>query len=134
MRQTVLVVEDDEILAQVLSRVLATPTLEVCLASTMAQALEVAQERQPGAVLLDLCLPDGDGLQLARELRRAYPQLPLILMTAYPLKLFEDPDWSSLFVSLMVKPLNLSELRHTVAQALATPPATTTVRTAHAPA
>jgi CheY-like chemotaxis protein len=64
--------------------------------------------------LIDLCLPDGDGLELARQLRRQHPDLTLILMTAYPLRLREHPERAGVFARVLIKPLDLTELRQAV--------------------
>jgi cobalt-zinc-cadmium efflux system membrane fusion protein len=64
-------------------------------------------------------LPDGDGIDLARQLKAAYPDLPMILMTAYPLRLREQPELAEHFTRVLTKPLNLQELRQAVDAALA---------------
>src|ERR1700736_3571581 len=81
----ILVVDDDEVLGQVLTRALTREGRTIVPANSMAQALEAARRQRPRLALLDLCLPDGDGVELARKLQAEYPDLPLILMTAYPL-------------------------------------------------
>jgi cobalt-zinc-cadmium efflux system membrane fusion protein len=114
----ILVVDDDEVLGQVLTRVLTRDGRSIIPATTMAQALELARRHRPRLALLDLCLPDGDGTDLARELQAEYPDIPLILMTAYPLRLREHPELSERFTRVLTKPLNLQELRQAVDAAL----------------
>ena len=65
----ILVVEDDERLAQVLAGDLKLAGYEVLNASTGLAALEMAAREKPDIVLLDLGLPDLDGLEVARRLR-----------------------------------------------------------------
>jgi len=114
----ILVVDDDEVLGQVLTRVLTRDGRTIVPATTMAQALEAARRTHPRLALLDLCLPDGDGTDLARELQREFPDIPLILMTAYPLRLREHPELTEPFTRVLTKPLNLQELRQAVDAAL----------------
>jgi DNA-binding response OmpR family regulator len=65
----VLIVEDDERLAHVLAGDLKLAGYEVFNANTGLAALEMAAREQPDIVLLDLGLPDLDGLEVARRLR-----------------------------------------------------------------
>ena len=114
----ILIVDDDEVLGQVLGRVLTRNGRTAVRASNVAQALEKAAQQQPQLALIDLCLPDGDGLDLARQLREKHPNLPLILMTAYPVRLREQPELAEQFTRVLIKPLNLQELRQAVDAAL----------------
>jgi DNA-binding response OmpR family regulator len=77
----VLLVEDEASISEPFSRALHREGFEPILAATVAQARAALAERDPDIVLLDLMLPDGDGRQLARELR-ADSQLPIIMLTA----------------------------------------------------
>lgn len=115
MGTTILVVDDDEILGGVLRRVLARQGYHVCLAASASQAVELMREHHPRLALLDLCLPDGDGLQLAAALRAIDPDLVLILMTAYPLRLRDHPELAQGFAQVLTKPLDLAELRQVIA-------------------
>src|SRR5437899_3202554 len=114
MSKTILIVDDDEVLGRVLSRVLAQRGDKVLHAANVAQALELAKERKPNLCLLDLCLPDGDGMDLACELRSLLPDTPLVLITAYPLRLRDYPEEAGGFVRVLTKPLDLAELRQVV--------------------
>jgi membrane fusion protein, heavy metal efflux system len=118
---TILLVDDDEVLSQVLRRVLSRQGYDVREASSVAQALQVAREQRPRLGLLDLCLPDGDGTDLARQLKAEGGDFPLILMTAYPLRLREQPQLAEGFTRVLTKPLNLQELRQAIDAALAAP-------------
>ena len=65
---TILLVDDDEVLSQVLRRVLTREGYTVVQAGNVAEALRAARSNNPQLALLDLCLPDGDGMELARQL------------------------------------------------------------------
>ncbi|GAB6063997.1 sigma-54-dependent transcriptional regulator [Deferrisoma palaeochoriense] len=80
-----LLVDDDRVLARTLARSLALAGYEVETAST-AEAARRAFHADPEALdlaLLDLRLPDGDGLELLEEFRQARPDLPCLVLTAY---------------------------------------------------
>jgi DNA-binding NtrC family response regulator len=119
MPPTLLVVDDDEVLSRILVRVLERFGYRVVSALSTGQALRLAAEHHPCLALLDLCLPDGSGIELGRELRKNHPDLPMILMTAYPVELREHSEWRDTFVSFLTKPLDLGGLRATIAQCLA---------------
>jgi cobalt-zinc-cadmium efflux system membrane fusion protein len=109
-RRKILLVDDDEVLLQVLSRVLAKVGYEVVRTTTVADALQQA-DCAPDVGLIDLSLPDGDGMDLARALHKRLPGLPLILMTAYPTRLRDPLDLDSEFVHVLTKPMDLQQLQ-----------------------
>ena len=75
----VLVVEDAPEFARVVSTVLENAGHQVRLAATMAQALAEMDIRAPDVVILDLGLPDGDGLDLCRVIRERSSAYVLML-------------------------------------------------------
>jgi DNA-binding response OmpR family regulator len=77
----VLVVEDEQSIAEPFVRALARNGFDAVVARTAAEALRIAREIEPDVVLLDLTLPDGDGRDVCRELRRA-SDVPIIMLTA----------------------------------------------------
>src|SRR5262245_34710742 len=119
MKQAILIVDDDVVLGQVLSRVLIKLGHQVFVANNQTEALHLAQEHQPRLAFLDLCLPDGNGVQLAEDLRVQIPDLLLVLMTAYPLRVRDNPEFGRLFIRVLTKPLNVVELRETIETASA---------------
>ena len=83
MRPRLLVVEDEPTIADGLRLVLESEGYDVEVAGTTVAAL-VRVEEQPFAVaLVDLVLPDGDGLHLLRLLKGKAPDLAVIIMTAH---------------------------------------------------
>ncbi|MFE2580750.1 response regulator transcription factor [Streptomyces sp. NPDC059378] len=79
---TVLVVEDEPSIADVLTIALRYHRFEVMTAGTVREALALAERTRPDVALLDVMLPDGDGRALGRELRLLQPQLALVFLTA----------------------------------------------------
>jgi two-component system KDP operon response regulator KdpE len=78
---TVLVVEDEAPLRKFLSAALHAAGFRVIEAATLAEAQQLATEQVPAAILLDLGLPDGDGLTLVRGLR-TWSAAPVIVLSA----------------------------------------------------
>lgn len=79
--QRVLIVEDDEEIAGALSRTLAREGYDPACAGTVAAALEQIGAEHWDAIILDLGLPDGDGLDIARSVR-ASSETPILMVTA----------------------------------------------------
>ena len=80
-QRDVLLVEDDQRLARALSLALSDAGNGVRVAGTAAHARLRMREREPDVVLLDLGLPDGDGLLLCAHLRSS-SDVPIIIVTA----------------------------------------------------
>lgn len=82
MNEHVLVVDDDPEIRDSLRRGLAVEGYAVTLAADGAEALDVAGERPPDLVVLDVMMPRLDGLEVCRRLRMAEESLPIVLLTA----------------------------------------------------
>lgn len=78
---TILIVEDEAEIAGYLRRGLTFEGYNVEIAADGRQALEIARERPPDLVVLDLMLPGIDGLEVARRIRTA-SDVPIIMLTA----------------------------------------------------
>lgn len=77
----ILVVDDEEAILDLMSVNLAARGYEVGVAATGAQALEVVAAWQPDLIVLDLGLPDIDGLAVIRQLR-SWSAIPIIVLSA----------------------------------------------------
>jgi DNA-binding response OmpR family regulator len=80
-QRTILVVEDERSIAEPLARALQRRGFRALTAGSAREALETAERASPDLVLLDLSLPDGDGRDVFRELRRR-GETPVIMVTA----------------------------------------------------
>lgn len=84
MNVTILVVDDAEVERLLIEGVLCkNPNYRVVLAENGEDALKKIDQCLPDLVLTDLVMPEMDGVQLVRAVRRDYPEIPVILMTAY---------------------------------------------------
>jgi CheY-like chemotaxis protein/anti-sigma regulatory factor (Ser/Thr protein kinase) len=79
---SILVVEDSRTQAQEIQLLLEEEGFTVQLASQGREALAVLRQGLPDVVLTDLDMPEMNGLQLVEAVRRDYPAVPVILMTA----------------------------------------------------
>jgi DNA-binding response OmpR family regulator len=77
----ILVVEDEASISEPFAEALRRAGFEPLLTGTAAGALELAESAEPDLVMLDLALPDGDGRDVCRELRRR-SDVPIVMLTA----------------------------------------------------
>ena len=83
MPGNLLVVDDEPQILQVVAGVLQDEGFEVLTAPDGETALRMVAGTPPDLVLLDIALPGLDGLEVLNELRRQYPFLPVIMISAY---------------------------------------------------
>lgn len=77
----ILIVEDEPSISEPLAEHLAQEGFRPDVVATMAGALDRFRQQTPDVVLLDLMLPDGDGRDLCRELRKV-SEVPIVMLTA----------------------------------------------------
>jgi two-component system response regulator TctD len=77
-----LVVEDNEELAKLLKQGLRSGGYETDLLATVAEARAALETTRYAALILDIGLPDGDGLSILREIRHRKDPLPVLVLTA----------------------------------------------------
>jgi len=81
MRPTILVVEDDAATSAMIGTALHDSGFTVITAATAAQAVQAIKEQEPDLVLLDLILPDDDGVNVCRRVRQ-FSDVNIIMVTA----------------------------------------------------
>jgi DNA-binding response OmpR family regulator len=79
---TLLAIDDDADILMVLKANLELHGFNLLTADSLAAARALLAVRSPALVLLDLMLPDGDGMDFCRFLKARYPHLPVIMLTA----------------------------------------------------
>jgi CheY-like chemotaxis protein len=89
VRQSILIIDDDEVLSDVLSRRLQQQGFNAITADSGRNGLALAQSDRPSLILLDLRLPDADGITICEQLAD-HPEtcsIPVIILTG-----MERPD------------------------------------------
>ncbi len=89
----ILFVEDEESISEPFAEALRGAGFEPTVTRTAAGALELAERLEPDLVLLDLALPDGDGRDVCRELRR-HSNVPILMLTARGTEMDRIAGWS----------------------------------------
>jgi CheY-like chemotaxis protein len=118
----VLLVEDDPELPEILASLLAHDGLDLDCAATAAEALRKIQDRQPDLILLDLGLPDMDGLALLHQLKAAPPtqSLPVVVVTAWNNPQDKLRGFEAGASDYVTKPFEATELRARIRAVLRT--------------
>jgi PAS domain S-box-containing protein len=115
---SVLVVEDNPDLVIGLRDLLLHDGYDVTVAGTVAGAIELVRTHRFNAILLDLGLPDGDGIDVLKETQRLDPSLPVVIVTAH---ISPDRTVGSLTegaFAYLTKPYHREELRQTLRRAI----------------
>ena len=106
---TILIVEDDDTVREALSAGLESEGYEVILSDNGLDGLKQAKEEGPDLILLDLMLPEMDGLSVCRALRRD-SDVPIIMLTARGTEMDKIVGLETGADDYVVKPFSLGEL------------------------
>ncbi len=82
MSAQILVIDDDPSITSLLKRGLCYEGYQVPTAPSGKEGLDMARDHPPDLVILDVMMPEIDGLEVCRRLRLAGPELPIIMLTA----------------------------------------------------
>lgn len=111
LKNRVLIVEDEPLLRKNIAISLRRGGYEVMEASTGAEAWTILNVSSIDLLILDIGLPDYDGLDLLREIRAIHPQLPAIVMTARDAPEMENRAIESGASVFFTKPIALRILK-----------------------
>jgi len=118
--EQILVVDDDQVIRWTLREALQSWGFSAVEAGSAAEAVKEFKAELPAAVLLDIDLPDGSGLDVLREIKREHPEAIVIMITG---NVQIDNTISALrggAYDFIAKPINLEELRVTLRNAIET--------------
>ena len=117
-RHTVLVVDDDPGHRGMLEALLSRWGLAVTSAPDGKEAVERVRERPFDMVLMDIRMPDMDGITALKEIRKYNPAVPVVLMTAYSAVESAVEAMKSGAVDYLIKPLDFDLLKETLFKTL----------------
>ncbi len=118
MSRTILIVEDESTLSHFLRESLLEEGYEVVAAGTGREGLEAVGQREIDLVLLDLKLPDVEGMEVLRAIRAGDAELPVIMMTGYGSVGSAVEAMRLKVYDYLEKPPDLDDLKLTIARAL----------------
>lgn len=114
----VLLVEDDASLIDAYRMVLEPRGLEVVGATTASEALTRLEESRPGIIVADLRLPDAHGPELLLALRKAAPEVPLVVLTGREPGRARDAGDEIGVAGYLTKPVSGAELAERIERLL----------------
>ncbi len=117
-QKKVLVVEDDPWIRSLMADLLAGEGYDVVEAPDGKQGLELASEREPDVILLDLAMPEVSGLDVLHELKSSNPtrDIPVIVVSAYAMLMMGSDARRA--DGVIQKPFDLADLLAQVQQAV----------------
>ncbi len=83
MKNKILIIDDEEKLRTLLSRIIRLEDFEVIEAGTCKAGLKKLEQETIDVVLCDVKLPDGNGVEMASDIKLKFPAVEIILLTAY---------------------------------------------------
>lgn len=83
-REEILILDDDEAVRNLLAAIVEEEGYVPKTFATAKDALKRMDEVRPIAILADIYMPEMNGIDFMRELRKSFPQLPVIILTGYP--------------------------------------------------
>jgi len=123
MNGRLLIIDDEETLCYFLKESLEEKGYQAVAVHTAREGLEQAAKREADLVLLDLKLPDGEGLDVLREIRKYNADLPVIVLTGHAAVESAVRAMKLGAYDYLEKPINLAQLSSSVAEVLNSPPA-----------
>lgn len=110
MKEKVLIIEDDINTLHGLGEILEDENFNISKAKNAKQALKEIENGDFDVVLMDYLLPDRDGLDLSREVLKDYPDIKIIMMTAFGTVKNAVNAMKMGIYDYLTKPINLDEL------------------------
>ncbi len=115
-RSKVLVVEDDERIRSLFEDALGVLGYQVTTASTGRKAIELIQSHLFDTVLCDIRMPEMDGLEILRAIKRHDPSVEVVMVTGYPTVNTAVEALKLGAYDYLAKPVRLDELQHLMAR------------------
>ena len=114
MNTKILIVDDQTGILMLLDEVFKKEGFDTYLANRGLEALQIIEHVKIDVVLLDLKLPLMDGKEVLRQLQIKYPNVPVVMMTAYQEATLTKDLFSNGAARFISKPFNIKDIRDVV--------------------
>jgi len=91
MKRVLLVDDSKEVRQRLITLLAEYPTIRILgQASNGEEAMDVLDDQEPDAVILDIQLPGKNGIQLLREIKTAHPEITVIMLTNFDFEIYRN--------------------------------------------
>jgi len=111
---SILIVDDELLIRDLLYDFFVSQGWQPSMAENGQKAMEILENQKVDLVLTDIRMPEMDGLELTSEIRQRYPDIPVIIMTAYPSVESAVEALRNRVSDYITKPFNINKLYKSV--------------------
>lgn len=115
---TILIVDDQRAIRQILEEVFLAEGMEVMLAASGLEALQLLEKRDADLILLDMTMPSMSGLEFLQEMQRNGKSFPVIIMSGQGDTDVIQEAKKMGAINCILKPFDLAEIKTAVAEVL----------------
>ncbi len=108
--QTILIIDDESEIVSLLTRVLIRQGYQVCAAHNLKDGFDSLGVVKPDILFLDMNLPDGNGLEQLSKIKEHYPDLKIIMISAFDVEEHRKKARDDGAYSFLSKPFTLSQV------------------------
>lgn len=113
----ILAIDDQPVILDLISAMCQSLEYSVATASTAEAGIRLAQAQKFDIVLTDLAMPDMSGLEVARQIRRVHPDIPIVLVTGWEAGIDPNQMKSAGITEVLYKPFRIEQLTDIVRSA-----------------
>ena len=106
----ILAIDDQPVILDLLTAMCQTSGYSVVTASSGEEGLKKAREEHFNLILTDLAMPGLSGLEVAREIKKSYPELPIVLITGWGVTIDKSQLESCGITTVLYKPFKIEQL------------------------
>ena len=118
MKKIILLVEDEKAIQRLCRRLLQDPELVLVVVDRVGEALKIINSKRFNLLICDICLPDGNGLDVVEQFKHLQPESPAIVITGSPEQDSERRAWSLKAHAFLFKPFDINQFKAIVEHAL----------------
>lgn len=112
--KSILIVDDQPGIRLLLEELFRRESYETKVAANGIEALQKIEQQRPDCVLLDMKMPGMDGIDVLKKLKTNWPELPVIMMTAYDETQLTEEALEIGALRYFTKPFDIFEVRDAV--------------------
>ncbi len=112
--KTILIAEDEESNYRYLEMVINKTKANIVWAKDGIEAINLCKEHEPDLILMDIKMPNMDGLEATREIKKTHPEIPIVAQTAYAMENDERMSLEAGCNAYLSKPIRATKLIETL--------------------